>query len=536
MNIEERIYSVLQWEQRNIQVQPSPQDSDFESQAIPLSALKERVPVSLIQYVCNTPNLPQSLIDRKCEQLRKAHEMRRFSCIPLKRKNIVMGALYLENYSQPSAFQRSHRFHDYIAEHVSIVIEFHYLLNNMRKTVQQEQVKNRKLEQLNTLKDSFVQSISDELKYPLSSILGACTNVREHTIDQEQAQILDMLSSSAQGLLLIINDITDFQLCQRNELQMEMVEFDLQECLDECAQIVRVKPNIALNVEKDELLHRKNFRVVGDKRHLKQVISNLMSNAVKFTERGNVILTCTVVNPTQLNGRLPLTVDFRFVVSDTGIGISEEGQQELFKAFTQLDGSTTRKHSGTGLGLALSQLIIKTISDNQSTITCTSAVDQGSQFSFVLPMKVVAQGAEETFSPSILEILQTYSIFLVSQNAVTAQIFSAELRRRTLSVEIVSSITELPKTAEKRLVFIDADVSKDPVKELQQRFAAEHEQRQEDDIYVLLLHTNKLRNSATHITRKKSLISTILYLPLVKGSLCRSLTRLLNDLRNSDRK
>src|SRR5437763_9062040 len=200
-------------------------------------------------------------------------------------------------------------------------------------------------EAANRAKSAFLATMSHEIRTPMNAILNSAAFESETELTKQQRQYLTVIETAARGLLALINHILDFSKIEAEKLELESAPFDLIDVLDEVSQIFRAKVienGVELVVHADSELPRS---LVGDAHRLRQVLINLVGNAFKFTERGEVGLHVT-------RGAAPDEV--RFAVRDSGIGIPKEKQGQLFQAFTQADSSTTRRYGGTGLGLAIS--------------------------------------------------------------------------------------------------------------------------------------------------------------------------------------
>ena len=236
-------------------------------------------------------------------------------------------------------------------------------------------------EAANRAKSAFLATMSHEIRTPMNAILNTAAFALETELTQQQRQYLTMIETAARGLLALINHILDFSKIEAEKLELESVPFELLEVLDEVTQIFRAKvieSGVELVVHAGDDVPR---TVVGDAHRLRQVLINLVGNAFKFTERGQVALqvTAKAVNAA--------CVDLSFAVGDTGIGIPKEKQGQLFQAFSQADSSTTRRYGGTGLGLTISLRLARLMGGD---LALSSEVGVGSTFTLTARFGVAA--------------------------------------------------------------------------------------------------------------------------------------------------
>jgi signal transduction histidine kinase/ligand-binding sensor domain-containing protein/DNA-binding response OmpR family regulator len=254
-------------------------------------------------------------------------------------------------------------------------------------------------------KSDFLANMSHEIRTPLNGVTGMLDLIGHSELSTDQKQLLSMARDSANTLMVVINDILDFSKIEAGKLAFDECEFDLLETVAEAARTMALRAHqkgLELVYQVDPAIPR---YLLGDTDRVKQVLHNLVGNAVKFTEHGEVMLRVTME---KRNGD---EIHLRFAVSDTGIGIPPEKQQLIFEAFSQADASTTRRFGGTGLGLAISQRIVELMG---GWMGVDSKVGEGSTFYFTARMQVSSRArTAQLESP---EDLRGVSVLIVDDN------------------------------------------------------------------------------------------------------------------------
>jgi signal transduction histidine kinase/CheY-like chemotaxis protein len=230
-------------------------------------------------------------------------------------------------------------------------------------------------EKASCAKGEFLANMSHEIRTPMNAIIGMTELLGGTRLTSEQKKFIEVLSRAGESLLMVINDILDFSKIESGQLRLDMADFDVKKAVKDVADILACmakKKGIEVKVFIEDDLPD---LIMGDEHHLKQVLYNLIGNAIKFTEKGEVRVTLALEQGITTEGRYLL----RFSVSDTGIGISREQQKLIFERFTQADRSTTRRFGGTGLGTTIARGIVELM---EGRVWIESEIGKGSTFHF----------------------------------------------------------------------------------------------------------------------------------------------------------
>ncbi|MBS0055576.1 two-component sensor histidine kinase BarA [Yersinia sp. Marseille-Q3913] len=311
--------------------------------------------------------------------------------------------------------------------------------SDLRETLEQMEIQNvelglanKRAQEAARIKSEFLANMSHELRTPLNGVIGFTRQTLKTSLTPTQTDYLQTIQRSANNLLCIINDVLDFSKLEAEKLILEHIPFSLRSTLDE---VIILLAHTAHEKGLELTLHINNDvpeQVVGDAMRLQQIVTNLLGNAIKFTEQGNIdILVTSQVLTAQ---RVTLVVE----IQDTGIGISESQQAQLFQAFRQADASISRRHGGTGLGLVITERLVKEMGGD---ISFLSQVDRGSTFRFHLTLDL-----NETLSyrQPDMSYLEGKTLAYIERNASAARAALDILSITPLQITHSPTLAQLP--------------------------------------------------------------------------------------------